>query len=246
MFASKVRAFTVHLLLSLLLLCGLFMIAYFIWFPNGLIHLGATAGFKIIVLVDIILGPLLTFIVFDKRKKSLGFDLTVIAIIQLAGLVYGMSIVYKERPVLAVLGTDAMHVFLNEDFENWGLANNLEPYAKPKVHYLDFVNDIDESIKSEIEHELTLGRPLASKAELHKNISEVSTQTFKARVKLLQDKFSKERSEATQYLTKYNEANCVWLPIMSKHADFAWGCLSQDQGLIEVRLLDHTNGITEL
>ena len=41
--------------------------------------------------VDVVIGPLLTLIVFDPKKKHLKFDLVVIAALQLAALAYGSA-----------------------------------------------------------------------------------------------------------------------------------------------------------
>ncbi len=53
------------------------------------------------VAVDVILGPLITFAVYNRRKawRVLRRDLAVIAVFQLAALSYGLWTVYVARPV---------------------------------------------------------------------------------------------------------------------------------------------------
>src|SRR3954467_13186844 len=80
----RVRASAVHFTLSVIIATAVFCIIYFVWFPGVLFDgAGGSALLRLIFFVDVTLGPLLTFIVFVPRKKSLVFDLSVIAALQL-------------------------------------------------------------------------------------------------------------------------------------------------------------------
>ena len=61
-----------------------------------------------VVTVDVILGPLMTLIIFNRAKprRELVRDLTVVVLIQLAGLGYGLWSVYAARPVHLVFEFD--------------------------------------------------------------------------------------------------------------------------------------------
>lgn len=54
----------------------------------------------------IVLGPLLTLIVFKPGKPGLKFDLSCIVLAQLAALFYGGTIIYQQRPAFVVFGVD--------------------------------------------------------------------------------------------------------------------------------------------
>ena len=56
--------------------------------------------------IDIIIGPVITFIIYKTNKSSLKFDLTVIALLQLAALCYGMNTVFEGRPAFVVFNVD--------------------------------------------------------------------------------------------------------------------------------------------
>ena len=60
---------------------------------------GAGKLFLMMLGVDIILGPILTFIIYQKNKKSLKFDLFIIACIQISAIGYGVYSMYGGRPV---------------------------------------------------------------------------------------------------------------------------------------------------
>lgn len=110
---QRMRAAGIHLLLSLAgaaLAAGL---VFGLWYP-GIYRVlaGGRELFLLIVTVDVILGPLLTFIVFDSKKfwPSLRRDLAIIGSIQLAALLYGLTTVYEARPVAMVFEVDRFRV----------------------------------------------------------------------------------------------------------------------------------------
>src|SRR5690606_20328191 len=69
----------------------------------------ATGGIKlvaIVAMVDIVLGPLLVFLVYDQRKKSLRRDLAIIVCFQLAAIAYGIHASVLARPVFMTFVVD--------------------------------------------------------------------------------------------------------------------------------------------
>lgn len=104
--SGRFRAFLVHLLLSACVGLATGAIFWFVLYPAPLFR--AVGGFDIFMVVlgfDVILGPCLTLLVYRRGKKSLMFDLTVIALVQLAALAYGIVTLYVGRPVfVAALG----------------------------------------------------------------------------------------------------------------------------------------------
>lgn len=61
------------------------------------IAFGVTTIYLMLLGIDLILGPLLTFLVFKEDKKKLKFDLGVILIIQLSRLFFGL-VYLSARP----------------------------------------------------------------------------------------------------------------------------------------------------
>jgi hypothetical protein len=68
--------------------------------------------FALVVSVDIVMGPLLTLIVFNgmKPKTELVRDLSAIAALQFAALCYGVHVVFVARPVALVFEFDRFRV----------------------------------------------------------------------------------------------------------------------------------------
>lgn len=64
--------------------------------------MGGTELIALIGGVDIAIGPLITLIIFDTRKRELAFDLAIVAVIQMAALAYGIYAIHSGRPVFTV------------------------------------------------------------------------------------------------------------------------------------------------
>lgn len=104
LFAQKARAFGTHAVLSLVVLVLSTLTLKFFWYPGVLFEVdGGWEGLRIVFLVDVVLGPLLTFVVYKKGKKGLKLDLTLIVLMQFLCLGWGLLQTWNERPLLVVL-----------------------------------------------------------------------------------------------------------------------------------------------
>jgi hypothetical protein len=102
---ARLRAAAIHLGLSVLVAAVTAMLVFAIWYPYPYREIsGGRELFQLLVAVDIVLGPLLTFAVFNRAKPrgELRRDLAVIVVLQLAGLSYGLWTVHLARPVHGV------------------------------------------------------------------------------------------------------------------------------------------------
>lgn len=107
MFTKKLKASGIHLLLSLVVISLAIGLIITFWFPDSLM---LVSNFKEIALllisIDLVLGPVLTFVVFNPAKKSLKFDLATIAVIQISALSYGLFMLYQSHPVYIAFNVD--------------------------------------------------------------------------------------------------------------------------------------------
>ena len=103
---SRFRASGFHFVISLFVGLVLLALCWFMWYPAPmLMAIGGQEIFLLVVGIDVVLGPLLTLVVFKSGKKTLKFDLAVIALLQIAALVYGVSTLLEARPAyVAALG----------------------------------------------------------------------------------------------------------------------------------------------
>lgn len=103
---SRYTASATHFALSVLIGIILLALFWFVWYPAPtLLAIGGHEIFLLILGIDVVLGPLLTLIVFQSGKKSLKFDLAVIALMQVGAMAYGVSVLLEGRPAyVAALG----------------------------------------------------------------------------------------------------------------------------------------------
>lgn len=103
--SEKLRASGIHLGLSVLVAALVAAMVFLVWYPYPYrLISGGRDLFLMVIAVDVIIGPLITFVVFSEKKqrRELIADFSVVIIIQLAALGYGMWTVYIARPVYLV------------------------------------------------------------------------------------------------------------------------------------------------
>lgn len=107
-----------HFLLSVLVVASATYVLAAKWYPGALVH--ASGGVKLLLMIaviDLIMGPVLTFVVFDRRKKSLPFDIGFIAVLQIGALAYGLNASYQGRPVYMVFVVDRFELVSAADVD---------------------------------------------------------------------------------------------------------------------------------
>jgi len=96
------RAAGIHLLASIAVAALAAALVFGVWYPAPFDELaGGRSIFMTLIMVDVIIGPLLTLIVFDivKDKAVMRRDLAVIVALQLGALGYGLHTAFEARPV---------------------------------------------------------------------------------------------------------------------------------------------------
>ncbi|PVZ71849.1 hypothetical protein [Pelagibaculum spongiae] len=98
---TRAKAFLIHLLISTLILIVLSYWLVFIWYPGPLFFTdGGYQGLWLILGCDLVLGPLITLIIFNPNKATslIKKDLLAIGFIQLAALSGGVWATWESRP----------------------------------------------------------------------------------------------------------------------------------------------------
>jgi hypothetical protein len=117
---GRLRAAGIHLAISLAIAALAALLVFFVWYPYPYREIsGGRELFMLVVVVDVIMGPLMTLAVFNLKKprKELRRDLTVIGLLQMAALVYGLWTVAVARPVHLVFEVDRFRVVHAIDVE---------------------------------------------------------------------------------------------------------------------------------
>jgi hypothetical protein len=129
---TRTSATVVHLLISVAIAAVIVALFWGVWYPDGLaIVAGASELLMIVVTVDVLIGPLLTLIVFVPGKKGLARDLFIIALLQLGALGYGVHIMLHTRPVFLVALVDGMLLVSANEIDEADLKRSSSPeYAR--------------------------------------------------------------------------------------------------------------------
>jgi hypothetical protein len=125
---SRWKAAGIHFSISAVvaLVVGAFLLG--VWYPPPYFHAaGADELILLLVGVDVVLGPLLTLIVFKSGKRGLKLDLTLIGIAQSAALVFGLHVVLQSRPVFLVAAVDRFMLVSANELDPKDVAQASDP-----------------------------------------------------------------------------------------------------------------------
>ncbi|MFC3902970.1 TfpX/TfpZ family type IV pilin accessory protein [Acinetobacter marinus] len=190
-----------HLFISFLFALVVILIVFFIWYPYPLAKAtGVTHIFLILIFVDIIMGPLLCFVVYNESKKSLKFDLGAIIFLQLIALIYGMNFIAAGRPVWIAYNVDQFELIRNNELvinsKEKGTTLFQATWFKPKYVGVQF--STDQKIKSDdMFDEIFNGISIAQKPARYVPFTQVS-------------KMINEKAQELSLLNKYNDPELVW------------------------------------
>ncbi|NOT82037.1 MAG: hypothetical protein HOP01_04840 [Gallionella sp.] len=132
MHITRLKAASIHLVISLSIAAAVSALMLFLWYMPPLFSaLGGQQVLLILLGVDVTLGPLITLLIYNPKKsrKALTFDLSLIALIQVSALVYGMTVVFHARPVFAVFSANSFDLVT---------ANTIRKEDLVKVQHPDF------------------------------------------------------------------------------------------------------------
>ena len=107
---SRWKASLIHLTISFTIATTVLVLMLLLWYaPPFFSAAGGNHVLYILMGVDVTLGPFITLLIFDinKSRRALTFDLSVIAILQISALIYGVSIMFHARPVFVVFSKDS-------------------------------------------------------------------------------------------------------------------------------------------
>lgn len=149
---ARLSAFVTHLILSGVVIAVFSLVVYLIWYPGPYHIIHSTLDVtKTLIMVDVVLGPLLTLILFDIRKtfKELRRDIGIVVLLQLSALIWGGNIIYKMRPLVAAYHENVFYIATLEDIEPVDRNHSILPaiFEKPKLVYVKPIEDKEERHK---------------------------------------------------------------------------------------------------
>lgn len=215
--AQRVRAFLVHLVASIIIVLLGGGLVFWVWYPAPLREaVGAGEIFLLLLFVDALLGPLLTFVVYKVGKKALMFDLAVIAFLQLLALLYGFSTLAEGRPVWLVFSVDRFDLVRELDIDVRQLENADEQYRDAPLfgpRWVAAVIPEDMAQRNSIIFEaLEGGADISLRPNLYRPL-ESAASAMRNKAHHLDELRKYNASEVVrQVLAHWPEAN-AWLPL---------------------------------
>jgi len=224
---DKFIAFLIHLLISATVVGIVFAIIFYLWYPKPYYEASAVwEVIRVLIAVDVVLGPLLTFVLFKKGKSSLVMDLSIVAAIQIAALVYGTGLIYSERPYYVVLSADRFEMVRQKDIDKTKLESDElknKIINRPIFAVATFPDDEDVAADM-LQKILWEGEPdIHQRAELLKPYTKSKDIILKAakEVTMLNKSSDKDKPELKAFFDKYAESKekLVFVPLVGKNKE---------------------------
>lgn len=125
---SRWKAAGIHLCISIAIIVAVAAALILLWYGVEFFpQMGGARQLAIMAVIDVVIGPLLTLIVFKSGKPSLKFDLAVIALLQAGFLAYGLKVMSESRPVFLVAAADRFELVFANELDPEDLAKGSQP-----------------------------------------------------------------------------------------------------------------------
>lgn len=220
---KRLKFFLSHLSLSVLLALIIIAWIFLVWYPQPLAKaVGVTHIFLMMVAIDVILGPILGLLVYKEGKKTLKFDLTIIILIQLSALVYGLSSIAQGRPVWLVYNVDRFELVRNNEIIDINTQKaqaqfRTPSWFNPNFAAVEIAKNNEERSKNMFE-ELLGGVSLAQRPERYVVLAQVKLQIQKHAQNLNELEKYNSKQQVKEILQKYPSAD-VWVPLKANAID---------------------------
>lgn len=144
---TRLGAFLIHFAISLAILVVLMYLIVVPWYAGPYFWFdGGWRGTLILISVHLVLGPMLTLIIFNPRKAAakIRFDLAVIGLLQVGALAWGIYAVESQRPVAISFFNGGLHpvtaAVVRDQGANPAELEGMHPQWPPLV-YIEIPND---------------------------------------------------------------------------------------------------------
>jgi hypothetical protein len=223
---GRLFASSIHLGVSLAIAALAALLVFGLWYPYPYRDTsGGRELFLIVVAVDVILGPLITLTVFNRAKPrdELVRDLSVVGVIQVAALAYGLWTVAVARPVHLVFEYDRFRVVHAIEVPQELLDQAPDdvrrmPWTGPTVLALRPFRNVEEESTATL---MALhGLPLSARPDLWQAYPQARQRVLAAAKPLadLRQRFPGQAGEidAAAGRAGYPDVKLVYLPMVSR------------------------------
>lgn len=215
------KPFLVHLLLSLVIAGACYWLVFQQWYPEPfwsverVLHI-----FLILILVDVVVGPLLTLFVYKPGKKDLVFDMAVIIVLQIAALSYGVWSLDQARPAWLAFSVDRFELVRRVDVDERRIADAAPEFRSPALLGPQWVvasapqNLHDRQVL--LFESIAGGSDIANRPDLYAPMDSQRSLIEKAILPLSQLELLNDPQQVRRILHQYPEAS-GWIPMVATH-----------------------------
>lgn len=221
---QRLKLAGIHAFISIVLLLIALYFIVIVWYPSPLeIAVGVGTVYFTLLVVDLILGPLLTLVVYKEDKRKLRFDLAVILAIQLIAYFFGLYTIAQGRPVWQVFVIDDVELISPSNLKktsDYEMKSEFAPSIFKQPQWVAAVySDNPKKKQQQKEDEMFKGINISQRPETYKNITMKKTAIV-SKLKGLEElkQFNVSDEKLNQKLEKYPEA-AGWLPIKAPKQD---------------------------
>lgn len=139
---DKILASLMHLLASVIVAMVAALLVIKIWYPYP--HWQASGGaalLQLLIAVDVVAGPVLTLVAFNRLKprNELRRDLLVIFVLQFSALMYGLFSVHQSRPLFMIHEVDRFVVVYASDLSAEDQAESTKRFQSTSEEQLPLI-----------------------------------------------------------------------------------------------------------
>ena len=225
---NKSRAFLIHLSASATIVGIVCALIFFAWYPSPYFEIvGAGSVLKVLIGVDLIVGPLLTLILYRPNKPGLVFDLSFIALVQLTALIYGTTVIYQERPYYVVFAIDRFEVIARNEIDPAAIPYDSlreKPFIGPIVTVALFPESEEE--RQKLLTDVLEGKPDLERRPEYWDVYAQHTDSILARatpLAQLADEHPDARDRINAFVQSRQDADdLIGVPVVGKKGAFCF------------------------
>ena len=221
--SKRLKFFLSHLSVSFLIALLVIGVVFIVWYPSPLATaVGVTQIFLMMLVIDVIVGPILGLLVYKEGKKSLKFDLTVIILLQLSALFYGIYSIEQGRPAWIVFNVDRFELIRKNEIVDQNV-NRAQPqfqqpsWFKPQFVATEFAKNIQQR-NDDMFAEVLSAISIAQRPERYVDFIQAKEQIQQREQKLDLLQQYNNKPDVEKILAKYPQAT-AFLPLKASAVD---------------------------
>ena len=229
-----------HLFISLISALLAMVLVLCIWSPLPLAKaVGVIPIFLMMIVINVIIAPLLSLIVYKEGKKTLKADLSIIVILQILALGYGVYSIEGGRPVWVAYNVDRFELVRKNEVITDHIEQALPqfqdtPWFKPQYVAVKFATDVNQR-NDDMFSEVFGGISIAQKPERYVNINQAKSQLQQRAKSLKELNHYNDVQQVNYILSKHPQAN-AFVPLKANAVDMTV-LINKDKGEV-VKIVD--------